>query len=356
MKAKFTGTHSADLVDKDCRDPLFKSNPNNRVQKEDSMEEINPSIRAVTIKVPIKVEDMNLLAVVDTGAEVTVMRDSLYRDLPLESRPEIKDARCGLVVADKGHHMETQGMVKLPLNFGGHQFEWDVYLAPITDDLLLGCDIIDKLDLTLNTSEGLGLNGKWIPCNIHCRLNQVSRAQLEETVTIPASSEFLTAGKIIGESSFTSQYATIEPIFEELGELMIARAVVDTLKQDVQLRFINLSCSPVMLERGHPVAELCDFEFLLATGLQNSNSAGWPTPLRLEDPMLPLSALRATYTRDVLPPTLLGMQEYTGTLARASGTSEECMREKGHLESNRIGICRVNAGKLYNSRTSNRVI
>ena len=344
MKAEFTGIHSADLVDKDCRDPLFKSNPNNRIQKEDSMEEINPSIRAVTIKVPIKVEDMNLLAVVDTGAEVTVMRDSLYRDLPLESRPEIKDARCGLVVADKGHHMETQGMVKLPLNLGGHQFEWDVYLAPITDDLLLGCDIIDELDLTLNTSEGLGLNGKWIPCTVDRRLNQVSRVQLKETVTIPASSKFLTTGKIIGESSFTSQYATIEPIFEELGELMIARAVVDTLKQDVQLRFINLPCSPVMLERGHPVAELCDFEFLLATGLQNSNSAGWPTPLRLEDPVLPLSALRATYTRDVLPPTLLGMQEYTGTLARARGTSEECMREKGHLESNRIGICRVNAG------------
>ena len=136
--------------------------------------------------------------------------------------------------------METQGMVNLLLNLGGHQFERDVYLAPITDDLFLGCDIIDELDLIFNTREGLGLNGKWIPCNINRRLNQVSRVQLKETVTIPASSEFLTAGKIIGESSCTGQNATIEPIFEELGELMIAREVVDTLKQDDQLCFIDL--------------------------------------------------------------------------------------------------------------------
>ena len=296
------------------------------------------SRRAVTIKVPLKVENIDILAVVDTGAEVTVLRDSLFRDLPCANDREISVARCNLIVAGEGHQMESKGLVNLDLNLGGHTFSWDIYLAPIADDMLLGCDIIDELDLTLNTTEGVEMNGKWIPCEVNRRINSIAHVQLKESVNIPGNSEFLSAGKIVGDLKTTGQFATMEPMLEELGDLMMARAVVDTLSQTVQLRFINLSCSPVVLERGQPVAELCDFDFLLVAGLPNR--VGWPTPKREEDLASPFGSLRATYTQDVLPPMFQGMQEYKGTLARASGTRE------GEIErmANLTGMRRVNAG------------
>ena len=226
----------------------------------------------------MKVKKIDILAVLDTGAEVTVIRDGLFRDLPCANDREISVAKCNLIVAGEGHQMESKGLVNLDLNLGGNMFPWDIYLAPIADDMLLGCDIIDKLDLTLNTTEGMEMNTKWIPCEVNRRINSIAHVQLKESVNIPGNSEFLSACKIVGDLKTTGQFATMEPMFEELGDLMMARAVVDTLSQTVQIRFINLSGSPVVLERDQPVAEHCDFDLLLVAGLPNK--VGWPTPKR----------------------------------------------------------------------------
>jgi hypothetical protein len=100
-------------------------------------------IRAVTVKVPMKIADQDILAVVDTGAEVTVMKGSLFQSLPNNIQSRIHESKCKLVVAEQGHHMEVQGVVDIPLKIGNHQFEWKVYIPPIADDLLLGCDIMN---------------------------------------------------------------------------------------------------------------------------------------------------------------------------------------------------------------------
>ena len=185
---------------------------------------------------------------VDAGAEVTVIRDGLFRDLPCANDREISVARCNLIVAGEGRQMDSKGLVNLDLNLGGHMFSWDIYLPPLADDMLLGCDIIDELDLTLNTTEGMEMNGKWIPCEVNRRINSIAHVQLKESVNIPGNSEFRSAGKIIGDLKTTGQFATMEPMLEELRDLMMARSVVDILSQTVQLHFINLSCSPVVLE------------------------------------------------------------------------------------------------------------
>ena len=43
--------------------------------------------------------------------------------------------------------------------------KWPVYVAPIADSMLLGCDIFDYMNMTLKSTQGLYLNGEWITCD-----------------------------------------------------------------------------------------------------------------------------------------------------------------------------------------------
>jgi len=75
-------------------------------------------IRAVTIKTPILVEGEEVKAVIDTGAEVTVISEAKCNEIPKEKRPVLKKATNGLVVAEAGKKMTTYGLANLKLKIG----------------------------------------------------------------------------------------------------------------------------------------------------------------------------------------------------------------------------------------------
>ncbi|VDI39051.1 Hypothetical predicted protein [Mytilus galloprovincialis] len=121
-------------------------------------------VRSATIKVPISINGQVTKAVLDTGAEVTVLNSSLYFGIPEEKRPILKKATRNLVVAEAGKSMETHGIAMMNVKLGNHEFSWDMYIAPIGDSILLGCDIVDELDITINSKKGIHVDGKWIEC------------------------------------------------------------------------------------------------------------------------------------------------------------------------------------------------
>ena len=83
------------------------------------------------------------------------MSKDLYYRLPKEQRPKLTKAEKGLVVAEEDHIMPTDRVAMTPLIIGDLQFEWPVYVAAIVDELLLGCDLLDAKDITLNTRRSL---------------------------------------------------------------------------------------------------------------------------------------------------------------------------------------------------------
>ena len=74
--------------------------------------------RAVTVCVPVKVMMLDILAIVDTGAEVTVMGEKQFLKIPPSERPEIQPAGSALSVAEEGKQMETLGVTNLPVELG----------------------------------------------------------------------------------------------------------------------------------------------------------------------------------------------------------------------------------------------
>ena len=210
---------------------------------------------AVTVRVPLSVMGQQVKAVVVTGAEVTVLSHRVFEDIPVEKRPVLRETDRCLVVADAGKKMKTQGIVDIDVQIGDQCFVWPMYVAPIGDDLLLGCDMDDK-DIVVSTKRGLELEGKWINCEVTRKESNIARVTLKRSVTIPATSEFVVTGNVDKAESIDTRFATLEPIAEDGRRVMIARSLVDPFGKGIPVRFINTSKSPVKLKKGYLLGEL----------------------------------------------------------------------------------------------------
>jgi len=213
-------------------------------------------VTAASITVPVVVNKVETKAVIDTGAEVTVLNEKLYYKIPDGVRPELKTATRNLVVAEAGKHMTTKGVADVELRLGNETFVWPVYIAPIGDNLLLGCDIIDEKDITINSKKGLQLNGEWIGCETKRQSDEVARVITKEPITIPANSEIIIFAKGLNSEDLSSRYTVIEPVVEDDRKLIVARALVDPYSNNIPVRLINLDDHPIKLRRNYLLGEL----------------------------------------------------------------------------------------------------
>jgi len=222
-------------------------------------------------------------AVIDTGAEVTVISDRLYESLPPNNKPVLTKAKRGLVVADANRAMKTNGIAKVTIVIGDNEFQWPVYVAPIRDEILLGCDIIDEKDITLNTKKGISINGEWLKCDVKratdCNYKSdylktpqnvkgssgakkipskytepkskgQPKVKVSRSVTIPANSVVTMYGSCEGLDNKVSENFLFEKTEDGPENILIARAVVEPTSGRVPVKLINLDSSPLHIEKG----------------------------------------------------------------------------------------------------------
>ena len=123
--------------------------------------------KTVTVKVPVEINGCRVNAVVNTGASVTVLGETVFFAIPAANRPHFRREEIGLRVADENTMISTTGIANVNMTIGGNCFSWPVYIAPIGDEMLLGCDVIDEWDITVNTrsKEAIHIGGQ-------CEVNQ----------------------------------------------------------------------------------------------------------------------------------------------------------------------------------------
>ena len=121
------------------------------------------SINAVTILAPVTIFGKALRAVVDSGAAVSILSSREYYALSEEVRPAIRPSQVRLMVADSSRRLGAEVVVFLEFTIDDLEFEWPVYVGPIADSLLLGCDVLDGLHFLVSSRQGLMVRGKWVP-------------------------------------------------------------------------------------------------------------------------------------------------------------------------------------------------
>ena len=172
-------------------------------------------------------------------------------------RPPLQKARLKLIVADQKSIIQGRGIAQVRVQIGQLEFAWPVYVAPIADHLLLGCDVMDAIDLQVSPRRGLWVKDHWLPC-------QVSRTPygpkpatvtLQKATLLPANHEVVALGKTPRDSETPGQEAIFEPVPHGMDGLLAARALV-RVDDALPLRLINVSSQPLELPAGFVIGEL----------------------------------------------------------------------------------------------------
>ena len=141
------------------------------------------------LSVPVSLQDVILQAVVDTAAAVTIISDSIFREL--EPKPPYLKK---VILHTAGRDMKMEGFVVGPvaLKLGETTFPEAVYVAPIQDDMLLGLDFLLRhgVDIKLdNMCLDFRRNGEKVPIEVErmvtSKESAVAKVTIEKTVKVP---------------------------------------------------------------------------------------------------------------------------------------------------------------------------
>ncbi len=92
-------------------------------------------------KVPLRLHTKAVDAIVDTAAEVTIISDRVYNSLSAPCRILKK-----VILNTAGRELKMNGFIVGPIRvtLGTQQFDENIYVAPIQDDMLLGLDFLRR--------------------------------------------------------------------------------------------------------------------------------------------------------------------------------------------------------------------
>ena len=189
-----------------------------------------------TMWVPVTIASRRIAAVVDSGAQVTLMSSRLFQQLGLNGgeRVQLKNAKAGSL-------MEGRMVPNFGFQVGGKKYYWNVEAADIEDEFILGLDFfkgaVCKLDL-VNDCLQMG-NGE----TIHAMMKDdekgdkyhVSRVLLKKrSMVAPGMVRFVKA-KLENPASVRF---VLEP--NQAGALVIVPCLVEGDTAEVRVAVVNL--------------------------------------------------------------------------------------------------------------------
>ena len=195
---------------------------------------------------------------VDTGANITIISPQVLRSIPTARQPEVQEVHVNVAMAD-GKPLSSLGKAVFDLEINGHSYTHEVWIVDVELDAILGYDFLQKYNCTINAGDSSLSIGTVQVKNQHDQeifnvTPSVCRVKITETVVIEAESEAVVPGKLIGTFEHAVGIIEPKPQFSAKYELMVARSVIQTAKNNVPVRLLNPSSTPVTLNAGTIVA------------------------------------------------------------------------------------------------------
>ena len=156
---------------------------------------MNSETTGLSIVVPVIINNILCNALIDSASQVTVLSDDFVRSM---KTPPTVCEQVKLKGVGPNHLLSASYAKNVQIELAGQIYIWDVYIAPITDPVILGLDFMVKHKAVLDVGNNTLSIGKNI---IHATIKRngdseynVSRVFLEQNVSIPPNSVMITQG------------------------------------------------------------------------------------------------------------------------------------------------------------------
>ena len=215
----------------------------------------NPNVREIFLHqipkltpiVSIRMQGMEFDATIDTGAQLSIMNESVFNSL--NPKPNLVEP-ARLKLAGRDCFMPSYLSAPVTFTIGSTECRHPFLIAPINDSILMGMDIIKgngmKLDMDANE---IHLRSESVPIALTRddagRSRRVSKAFLTRRVRVPP-------GSVLQVLADTNLESGGDVVFESEGHLkglLVPRVVTKAAKR-VAVNLTNLSTSPKFLKKG----------------------------------------------------------------------------------------------------------
>ena len=193
-----------------------------------------------------ELEGVEVRFLVDTGADLTVIRAELYESLLGKNHVTLEQIPVDMAVAD-GRTLPFKGRGSFRLKIGELEVMHNVWVADIDVDALLGYDFLQRYNCTIDAGKGevkvCGLQHDSID-----EKHDGGRVVIAKTIVVPPESESVVAARV-SDVEWAHEPAVVEcnTKFIRRHQIMLAKVLVDPFREVVPLRMMNPTDNPITL-------------------------------------------------------------------------------------------------------------
>ena len=218
------------------------------------------------------VENVKVTFTTDTGATRTLISDRVYRSIPVERRPPIQKTKNSKLTGACGTQLKECGKAIFNIELGDVQFEHELIVAEISDEGLLGMDILQNspegpADILLSQGvikwQGIDIPGIQVGLP-----EQVMKVTVERDYHIPEYCEAVIDVSIEAsqEGADTNTELLIGPStqFAERNSLVVAHHLIDASNPNsIKIRVMNPYSTSAVIKKNEVIGEAEKVDVLL---------------------------------------------------------------------------------------------
>ena len=260
-----TQVHSTGLVNNE-----IVNNVNNQISVREVM---FTQDKGYNLVIPVAInQGPTTNAIIDTAAQVTVINSKLARQVGLDLSGAEKVTLRGVGVNSELEAFLVKGV---RLVIGRKVYRWDVYVAHITDEFILGLDFLlaNKCQVDLQ-SNVLHFMDATIPAILYRNgdtYHAVRRVLVKKRVVIPPRSRAQVRVTVDNNTRERQEYV-VSPVNIREG-LVMPTALVEGLSQGALLMFINVANHYITLKPGKLIGCATEVEAIMEIEPQDSSGA-----------------------------------------------------------------------------------
>ena len=150
------------------------------------------------MKVPVNVNGMNTFAVIDTGADATIVSEKVATEAGIIVPDRSTSSR--LLNATNDSEMIAIGGVTATIQLANNVYNWKVFVAPIRDPILLGLDFMKFINAIIYTGQGdIAIDGSIITSTYldDDQQNASGNLVVDNNIITPAISNEIFLGRVV---------------------------------------------------------------------------------------------------------------------------------------------------------------